>query len=255
MTDAEQVAALKAQGNMPRHIAIIMDGNGRWAKEHGYTRVTGHRHGVEAVREALRACADLGIEVLTLYAFSTENWSRPRNEVVALMRLLRQTLLRETDELNQNNIRLRVSGRTHELPGNARKALDEAIERTAGNTGPILNLAINYSGRAELVDATRAILREGHRPEEVTDELIARHLYTSDLPDPDLLIRTSGEMRISNFLLWQLAYTELCFPKVYWPDFRREHLYEAIADYQRRQRRFGKTGDQLFEHSTQEGSR
>lgn len=251
MTDAEQQAALKARGNLPRHIAVIMDGNGRWAKQNGYSRITGHRHGVESVREVVRASAELGIEVLTLYVFSTENWNRPRQEVIALMRLLRQTLLRETDELNRNNVRLRASGRVDELPRQAAKALEEAIEITSRNTGLILNLAINYSGRAELVDAARAIVQEGHNPEEITANLIAAHLYTHDLPDPDLLIRTSGEMRLSNYLLWQLAYTELWFTNVYWPDFRRAHLYEAIANYQQRQRRFGKTEDQLFVESRQ----
>lgn len=255
MTDAEQQAALKARGNLPRHIAVIMDGNGRWAKQNGYSRIVGHRHGVESVRELVRASAELGIEVLTPYVFSTENWSRPRHEVIALMRLLRQTLLKETDELNRNNVRLRVSGRMAELPAPAVKALEQAIETTSRNTGLVLNLAINYSGRAELVDAIRQIMRKGHKPEEISDDLISRHLYTYDLPDPDLLIRTSGEMRLSNFLLWQLAYTEIWVTNTYWPDFRRPHLYEAIASYQQRQRRFGKTGDQLFVESQRGASR
>ena len=254
MTDAEHQAALKARGNLPRHHAVIMDGNGRWAKQNGYSRISGHRHGVESVRDVVRASAQLGIEVLTLYVFSTENWNRPRGEVVALMRLLRHTLLKETDELNRNNVRLRTSGRTAALPAQAQKALQQATETTAGNTGLILNLAINYSGRAELVDAVRAIVRDGHLPDQITEEIVAAHLYTHDLPDPDLLIRTSGEMRISNFLLWQLAYTEIWVTTVFWPDFRRSHLYEAIEDYQRRQRRFGKTGDQLFVESRHGGT-
>jgi undecaprenyl diphosphate synthase len=255
VTDAEQQAALKARGNLPRHIAIIMDGNGRWARQNGYNRIAGHRHGVESVRDIVRACGELGIEVLTPYVFSTENWSRPRQEVVALMRLLRRTLLKETDELNRNNVQLRASGRIDELPREAARALRQAIEGTAHNSGLILNLAINYSGRAELVDAVQRILREGRSPEEISDEVIGHHLYNPDLPDPDLLIRTSGEMRISNFLLWQIAYTEIWVTNVFWPDFRRPHLYEAIADYHQRQRRFGKTGDQLFVDSKQGATR
>jgi len=246
VTEDAQIDALKARGNLPRHIAIIMDGNGRWAKQHGYTRVTGHRRGVESVREVVRACAELGIEALTLYVFSTENWNRPRQEVIALMRLLRQTILKETDELDQNNVRLTASGRIHELPDQAQRALQRAMETTSGNTGLVLNLAINYSGRAELVDAVRRIIDEGVSSEAVTDQLISEHLYSPHLPDPDLVIRTSGEMRLSNFLLWQTAYSEFLFPSVYWPAFRREHLYEAISNYQTRQRRFGKTGDQLY---------
>jgi len=246
LTDAEQQAALKARGNLPRHIAVIMDGNGRWAKQNGFSRITGHRHGVESVRELVRASAELGIEVLSLYVFSTENWNRPRHEVIGLMRLLRQTILRETDELNQNNVRLRASGRIDDLPPAAAKALREAITTTGSNTGLILNLCINYSGKAELVDAIREIVRSGIPAEAITPETVAGYLYTADLPEPDLLIRTSGEMRLSNFLLWQTAYTELWFTPVLWPDFRRPHLYEAISAFQQRQRRFGKTQDQLF---------
>ena len=252
MTDAQQQEALKARGNLPRHIAIIMDGNGRWAKQHAHRRITGHRHGVEAVRDVVRASAELGIEVLSLYVFSRENWNRPRQEVLALMRLLRETVLKETGELNANNVQLMTCGRTYELPENARTALQNAIEATSGNDGLVLNLAINYSGRAELTDALAALIREGYGADDITDELVANHLYTRGLPDPDLLIRTSGEMRISNFLLWQVAYTELLFPNVYWPDFRRGHLYEAIRSYQQRQRRFGMTGDQLYVNSEQE---
>lgn len=246
VTDAEQQSALKARGNLPRHIAVIMDGNGRWAKQNGFARIIGHRHGVESVRELVRASAELGVEVLSLYVFSTENWNRPRHEVIGLMRLLRQTILRETDELNQNNVRLHASGRIDDLPKAASKALREAIRTTDKNSGLIVNLCINYSGRAELVDAVRAIVREGNPAEEITPEAITSHLYTAGLPEPDLLIRTSGEMRLSNFLLWQTAYTELWFTPVLWPDFRREHLYEAISAFQQRQRRFGKTQDQLF---------
>lgn len=254
MPGDERISEVKSRGNLPRHIAIIMDGNGRWAKQHGFRRITGHRHGVEAVREAVRACAELDVEVLSLYVFSTENWSRPRSEVIALMRLLRQTVLKETDELNQNNVRLRATGRIDNLPEDARDAIHEAIQKTSSNSGLILNLCINYSGKAELVDAVRAILKYGHEPEDVTEALINDSLYTRDLPDPDLVIRTSGEMRISNFLLWQSAYSEFIFPTVLWPDFRREHLLEAIVSYQTRQRRFGKTSDQLYVDSSQDES-
>ncbi len=254
MASDESTNEVKSRGNLPRHVAIIMDGNGRWAKQHGFRRITGHRHGVEAVRETVRACAELDIEVLSLYVFSTENWSRPRSEVIALMRLLRQTVLKETDELNQNNVRLRATGRINDLPDDARDALHEAIQETSSNSGLILNLCINYSGKAELVDAVRTILKDGHKSEDVTEALINENLYTSDLPDPDLVIRTSGEMRISNFLLWQSAYSEFVFPSVLWPDFRRQHLLDAISNYQSRQRRFGKTSDQLYVESSREES-
>ena len=247
MTDAERQAQLKKTGNLPRHIAVIMDGNGRWAKKGGLQRITGHRHGVESVRDLIRAAAQLGIEVVTLYVFSTENWNRPRREVVALMGLLKETVLKETDELNENNVKLRIAGRLEELPPDARDAVKSALQQTSGNTGLIVNLALNYSGRIELVDAVRSLLRDNVPPEQVTPELISNRLYTAGLPDPDLLIRTSGEMRLSNFLLWQTAYTEFYFPEVLWPDFRRQHLYEAIEHYQRRQRRFGKTGDEFFD--------
>ena len=247
MTDAERQARIKDQGKLPRHIAVIMDGNGRWARKGGLTRLLGHRRGVESVRDLIRASAQLGVEVVTLYVFSTENWSRPRREIVGLMALLKDTVLKETDELNENNVRLMVSGHLEKLPPDAREAVDSALEQTSGNDGLIVNLALNYSGRMEIVDAVREIVRSGYSEDEITTELISSHLYTAGLPDPDLLIRTSGEMRLSNFLLWQLAYTEFTFPEVYWPDFRREHLYEAIEGFQKRQRRFGKTGDQLFE--------
>lgn len=223
-----------------------MDGNGRWAKQHGFRRITGHRHGVEAVRETVRVCAELGISVLSLYVFSTENWNRPRSEVIALMRLLRQTVLKETDELNQNNVQLRATGRIDDLPDDAREALHEAIEQTSSNTGLLLNLCINYSGKAELVDAVRKIVSNGYTPDDVNEALVSENLYTNAIPDPDLIIRTSGEMRISNFLLWQSAYAEFLFPTVLWPDFRREHLLDAVSNYQMRQRRFGKTSDQLY---------
>ena len=235
---------LKSRGNLPRHVAIIMDGNGRWAKARGVPRLLGHRAGREAVREAVRGCAALGVEVLTLYTFSTENWSRPVREVSALMSMLRESLRAEREELKANNVRLQVIGRLEDLPVPVRRAIGEAQDFLAPCTGMLLNLALSYSGRAELVDAIRRIVdeRAGRRlaPGDVDDELVASYLYTAGLPDPDLLIRTSGEMRISNFMLWQLAYTELWITDTLWPDFRRRHLYQAIAEYQGRERRFGR---------------
>ncbi|HID10443.1 MAG TPA: isoprenyl transferase [Candidatus Latescibacteria bacterium] len=236
---------LKAKGNLPRHIAIIMDGNGRWARMRGLDRIEGHRAGRESVRDVVRACGELGIEVLTLYAFSVENWRRPRREVWALMRLLRDTLYEEVEELDRNNVRLIAIGRLDELPKTSREALFWAMKRTKDNTGLMLNLALNYGGRVEIVDAVRRILEGGYRPEDVDEAVFSAHLYTAGLPDPDLLIRTSGELRVSNFLLWQMAYTEIWVTDVLWPDFRRKHLYQAIEAYQRRERRFGMTSEQL----------
>ena len=229
---------------LPRHIAIIMDGNGRWAQRRLMPRVAGHRAGVTAVREVTEACAQLGIQALTLYAFSVENWKRPRPEVDTLWRLLRQYLREEFPTLMKNEIRLRASGRLDELPAATREVLEETLALTAANRGLQLNLAINYGGRAELTDAVNRLIEEA-RAEGSLDRLriteadLARCLYTSDLPDPDLLIRTSGEMRVSNFLLWQIAYAELHVTETLWPDFRRADLLRAIADYQRRDRRYG----------------
>jgi undecaprenyl diphosphate synthase len=236
---------LTARGNVPRHVAIIMDGNGRWAKARGVPRLMGHRAGRESVREVVRGCAALGVEVLTLYTFSVENWQRPAREVAALMTILRQTLKAERRELRDNNVRLQVVGRIHELPGAVRDEIARTQDYLAASDGMLLNLALSYSGRAEIVDGVRRLLADakahGIDPASVDDELFSSYLYTAGLPDPDLLIRTSGEMRISNFLLWQLAYTELWITDTLWPDFRRRHLFEAIADYQRRERRFGRT--------------
>jgi undecaprenyl diphosphate synthase len=236
--------ALRARGNLPRHVAIIMDGNGRWARSRGVPRLMGHRAGRESVREAVKGCVALGIEALTLYTFSTENWNRPRREVQALMTILRSTLRAERRELRENNVRLQVIGRPSDLPPEVRDAIEETREYLADSTGLILNLALSYSGRSELVDAMRRLLRDaGARnlsPGRVDEALISSYLYTAGLPDPDLLIRTSGEMRLSNFLLWQLAYTELWITDTLWPDFRRRHLYQAIADFQGRERRFGR---------------
>jgi len=234
---------LRQRGNLPRHVAIIMDGNGRWATARGVPRLMGHRAGRESVREAVKGAVALGLEVLTLYTFSIENWQRPAREVRALMAILRQTLRAERRELKANNVRLRVMGRIGDLPEAVREVIDETCDYLAGSSGLLLNLALSYSGRVELIDAARALLREQARrprPEELDEAGLARHLYTAGLPDPDLLIRTSGEMRLSNFMLWQLAYTELWITETRWPDFRRRHLYAAVADYQRRERRFGR---------------
>ena len=236
---------LIARGNIPRHVAIIMDGNGRWAKARGVPRLMGHRAGRESVREAVRGCAQLGVEVLTLYTFSIENWQRPAREVSALMTILRQTLRAERKELDTNNVRLQVIGRTADLPVAVREEIAATQKYLSRNTGLQLNLALSYSGRAELVDAVRSMLRDAKEmeldPAHVDEELVASYLYTTGLPDPDLLIRTSGEMRISNFMLWQLAYTELWITDTLWPDFRRKHLFEAVSEFQGRERRFGRS--------------
>ncbi|HEY3216243.1 MAG TPA: isoprenyl transferase [Candidatus Eisenbacteria bacterium] len=236
--------ALLGRGNLPRHIAIIMDGNGRWARARGVPRMMGHRAGRESVREVVRGCMALGVEVLTLYTFSTENWRRPRREVQALMAILRQTLRREREELRRNNVRLQIIGRREDLPTAVLATIDETQDYLSGCSGLLLNLALSYSGRAEIVDALRRLLRdhEAERfvPARLDEALFATYLSTAGLPDPDLLIRTSGEMRISNFMLWQLAYTELWITDTLWPDFRRRHLYQAVADYQGRERRFGR---------------
>jgi undecaprenyl diphosphate synthase len=229
---------------LPAHIAIIMDGNGRWARQRNLPRVAGHKAGVDAVRDTVETCARLGIQALTLYAFSVENWKRPRTEVETLWRLLRYYLHGELGLLQENRIRLSALGRVDALPDVVRDDLEECCAKTATNRGMRLNLAINYGGRAELVDAFNRILQEaradGSLPLlEVGEDLISSALYTRGQPDPDLLIRTSGEMRVSNFLLWQIAYSELYVTDVLWPDFRRKHLLHALADYQRRDRRFG----------------
>jgi len=227
---------------LPRHIAVIMDGNGRWAKERHLPRVAGHRAGIDSVREIVETSARLGLDVLTLYAFSVENWKRPRSEVRTLMTLLKEYVRRELDNIHRNGIRFQTIGRVQELEISVQRELDRAIAQTRDNQGMILNVALNYSGRAELVDTFNRLHDElgsnGHG-EAVSEELVSRFLYTSGIPDPDLLIRTSGEMRISNFLLWQIAYAEIWITPKYWPDFRRKDLFEAIVDYQRRDRRYG----------------
>jgi undecaprenyl diphosphate synthase len=235
---------LKERGNLPRHIAIIMDGDRRWATERNLPKTEGHRFGRESVRDVVRACGELGIEFLTLYTFSTENWSRPKREVQALMRWLRQSLRDELPELHRNGVRLNAIGRLDGLPRTVQLALRRALETTKDNIGLKLNLALNYGGRSELVDAFHKLAAKVKNgllePEDIDEQSISSALYTAEMPDPDLLIRSSGEMRLSNFLPWQTVYTEIWFATdVYWPDFRRQHLYAAISAYQQRHRRFG----------------
>lgn len=235
--------------SLPKHISIIMDGNGRWAKQKGFLRALGHEEGTKAVRDIVEGSAELGIENLTLYAFSTENWNRPKLEVDTLMRLLVSSLKKEIKTLLKNNIKLNAIGNLHTLPKKAQKELNEVIEKTKDNNRMILTLALSYGSREELVHAVKDICQKVKNEElsldAIDESIINQHLYTQNLPDVDLLIRTSGEQRISNFLLWQIAYAELYFSKILWPDFRRENLYEAIYNYQTRERRFGKTSEQI----------
>lgn len=243
------------RSRLPRHIAIIMDGNGRWAKERGEDRVYGHHEGVLSVRDIVNTCGELGVEYLTLYAFSTENWNRPQAEVNALMELLVNTIRKEIEELRKNKVRLHVIGDFASLPEICQKELNEARELTAMNDGVNLILALSYSSRWEIVEAAKNIAREvlagKINPDEVTDEVFRQHLTTKEFPDPELMIRTSGEHRISNYLLFQLAYAELYFTNVHWPDFRKPHLLEAIYNFQQRERRFGKTSEQIQTNSPQ----
>ncbi len=253
--ESQQLAALLDPQRIPNHVAIIMDGNGRWANRRGLPRIAGHRAGVGSVRETVETCARLGVAALTLYAFSVENWKRPRAEVDTLWRLLRFYLRRELPELNRNSVVLRVIGRLDPLPAKVRDEIDYAEERTRQNGGMRLNLAINYGGRAELVDAVNAAIQKarvaGSLPALCIDEeTISANLYTADMPDPDLLIRTSGEMRVSNFLLWQIAYSELFVTDTLWPDFNRPELFRAFLDYQKRERRFGGLGKRPAEEAT-----
>ena len=242
------IEELKA-GPLPTHLAIIMDGNGRWAKQRGKLRIFGHENGVKAVRETVENCARIGIEYLTLYAFSTENWKRPKMEVDTLMNLLVSSLKKELKTLSKNNIRLNAIGRIDSLPSKAYEELMEVIEKTSENTEMVLTLALSYGAREEIRHAVQEISFKVKNniisPADIDDDVINGHLYTHDLPDVDLLVRTSGEHRISNFLLWQIAYAELYFTDVLWPDFRVEHLAEALKNYQNRERRFGKTSEQL----------
>jgi undecaprenyl diphosphate synthase len=247
--DRKVQEALQGTGEIPHHIAIIMDGNGRWAKKRGLPRIAGHNEGVESVRDTVEACGQLGVRYLTLYAFSTENWKRPKEEVSLLMRLLLKALKDETDRLHTNNVRIRAIGDIAALPQVVREELLEDIEKTKGNTGLTLILALSYSGRWDLTDAVGRLVRDikdgkvgGHG---INEQLLSSYLSTAGVPDPDLLVRTSGEFRISNFLLWQLAYTEIYISPKFWPSFRREDLYAAIRSYQQRERRFGMVSEQI----------
>ncbi|HKW63100.1 MAG TPA: isoprenyl transferase [Candidatus Acidoferrum sp.] len=227
---------------LPRHVAVIMDGNGRWAQKRHLPRIAGHRQGTQSARTTIETCARLKIEALTLYAFSVENWRRPKTEIDFLMQLLREYLKKEMPLLQKNEIRMRFLGRIHELPPAVQKDVHDAMEKTAGNKGMVLCVALNYGGRAEIVDAMNAVLREQNRSvatSPITEEHLARHLYTDGLPDPDLLIRTSGEMRVSNFLLWQIAYAEIFVTETLWPDFNRARLLESLVEFQKRERRYG----------------
>jgi undecaprenyl diphosphate synthase len=235
--------------NIPHHVAIIMDGNGRWAKQQGHVRLFGHATGVESVREALKAATEVKVKYLTLYAFSTENWNRPKEEVDGLMDLLVSTIANEIESLNENNVRLDAIGNLKDLPEKCQDELNNAIDRTKQNKGTCLILALNYSSKFEIKSAIKKIAQRYKNGEieldEITDDLVANNLYTANIPDPELMIRTSGELRISNFLMWQLAYSELHFTPIFWPDFKQEDFYQAIYDYQNRERRFGMVSEQL----------
>jgi undecaprenyl diphosphate synthase len=242
--DSDERALLEAIdfSRLPRHVAVIMDGNGRWARQRKQRRVDGHRAGIRSVREVVESSARLGLEVLTLYAFSVENWKRPKSEVSTLMGLLKRYLRLELDSLLKNNIRFKVIGRMHELPQDVQDELQRGIERTRDQSGLQFNIALNYGGRAEIVDAVRRLVAEsppGGPVQPIDEQTLASYLYTAGQPDPDLMIRTSGELRISNFLLWQLAYAEIWVTDVLWPDFRRRDLLQAVVDYQKRERRYG----------------
>ena len=242
--DAAAQATLVERGPLPRHVAVIMDGNGRWARERGESRIAGHHEGVESVRDVTEACAELGIPYLTLYTFSTENWQRPESEVTALMRLLIHTIERERATLKKNDIRLEAIGDLERLPSETLQELRKTIDETSGNQRMTLTMAISYSGRWEITQAAREIARRARagslEPDDVDENLISSLVTTADKPDPDLLVRTGGEMRVSNFLLWQIAYTEIYITETYWPSFRRAQLYDAIRDFQDRDRRFGR---------------
>ncbi len=237
---------------IPAHVAIIMDGNGRWAQQHGHERTFGHRNGVEAVRSVIEGAGEMGIRFLTLYAFSTENWNRPKEEVDMLMGLLVQSIHNELPKLMANHVRLRMTGRMKDLPESCRDALTDAIQQTANNDGLTVVLALSYSGRTEIINAAQRIAKacaNGElNPDTLSAEDVQQHLYNPDIPDPDILIRTGGDFRISNFLLWEIAYTEFFFVPTMWPDFRKQDLLQILTDFQKRERRFGKTGEQVREH-------
>jgi undecaprenyl diphosphate synthase len=249
LKDKEIQEAIKRSGEIPGHVAIIMDGNGRWAKEKGYTRFTGHREGVNSVRDIVEASGQLGIKYLTLYTFSTENWRRPKTEVNLLMKLLIQSLRDETDRLHKNDVRLISTGDLDSLPDKVHQELLDSMEKTKNNKLLTLNLALSYSGRWDILNAVKKIIKDYDediiKPEDLNETVFSGYLNTAGIPDPDLLIRTGGDLRISNFLLWQAAYSELYIDMHYWPDFKRERFYEAIRDYQRRERRFGMVSEQV----------
>lgn len=235
--------------SLPRHIAVVMDGNGRWAQQHGHERTYGHQNAIEAVRSTIEGAAELGIQYLTLYTFSTENWNRPKEEVEMLMTLLVQSIHNELEGLMKNQVRLMMTGRMEDLPEVCRQSMQDAIDQTAGNKGLTLVLALSYSGRAEIIDMVRKIARQTVAGElqldEISEQTVQQNLYHGDVPDPDIMIRTGGDCRISNFLLWQLAYTELFFVPKMWPDFRKQDLFDIVRAFQTRERRFGKTGEQV----------
>jgi undecaprenyl diphosphate synthase len=256
-SDEKLQQELKKSGEIPKHIAIIMDGNGRWAKKRGLPRVAGHKRGVDTVKDIVEACAEIGVTYLTLYTFSTENWKRPKEEVSTLMRLLLNSLKDRVDELCENDIKLTTIGDTDALPYEVQKQLKADIERTKNNKKMILNLALSYSGRWEILEAvkkiSRAVEKGDIKADEINEQLFSKFLTTKDLPDPDLVIRTSGEFRVSNFLLWQIAYSEFVITDIYWPDFNRHHLYESIRAFQKRERRFGKVSEQIKKEVNSKG--
>ncbi|HPN38769.1 MAG TPA: isoprenyl transferase [Melioribacteraceae bacterium] len=249
----KEIEKVKVLGNIPNHIAMIMDGNGRWAKQRGLPRVAGHKKGVEVVREMVEICTQLGVKYLTLYTFSTENWKRPQDEVTTLMRLIVKSLHNETNSLHENNIKLTTIGEISVLPSIVQKELNDSIKKTSANTRMTLNLALSYSGRTELkqaiFDIAKKIESGEYKSEDIDEKMISNHLYTKDMPDPDLMIRSGGEMRVSNFLLWQIAYSEIYVTKTLWPDFNFACLLEAIKDYQKRERRFGLVSEQISKNS------
>lgn len=249
MTDTDIQSELKTSGKLPKHIAIIMDGNGRWAQSRDLRRSDGHRSARETVRDIVRVCGELQVDILTLFTFGTDNWRRPWSEILSLMQLLRDCSREELKELQENNVRLTATGDINRLVKQSRLALEQAMKQTANNTGLTLNLALSYDGKSDILQAVKSLATEVQQgrldPKDIDADRFAQKLYTGNLPDPDLLIRTSGEVRLSNFMLWQCAYTEFWFTDVFWPDFRREHLYEAIRNFQKRERRYGKTGIQL----------
>jgi undecaprenyl diphosphate synthase len=256
-SDEQIEKLLKKSGEIPKHIAIIMDGNGRWAKKRGLPRVAGHKRGVDTVKEIVETCAEIGVKFLTLYTFSTENWKRPKDEVSTLMRLLLNSLRDRVNELNDNDIRLTTIGNTKSLPTAVRKQLDFDIERTKNNKKMVLNLALSYSGRWELLEAIKDIANsmvQGKiKSEDIDEKIISSFLTTKDIPDPDLVIRTSGEFRVSNFLLWQIAYSEFVITETLWPDFSKFDLYDAVKIFQNRERRFGKVSEQITKNEKEEG--